>query len=89
MLSKESEDGNHLWTFKKVTNHHSAKLDGKQTFEVELMWDIGEKTWEPLNVIKADDLVTGAEYVKEKNHQDQPYWKWANKYYLKNPKKFH
>ena len=45
------------------------------------------KTWEPLNVMKAADPVTVAQYVKEKNLQDQPYWKWANRY-VKNPKKF-
>jgi len=39
--------------------------------EVEVLWDTGEKSWEPLNVMKTDDPVTVAQYVKEKNLQDQ------------------
>ena len=36
--------------------------------EVEVLWDTGEKTWVPLNIIKAYDPVTAvAQYVKEKN----------------------
>ena len=37
--------------------------------------------------MKTDDPVTVAQYVKEKNLQDQLYWRWANRY-VKNPKKF-
>ena len=54
---QESEDENHLWTFAKVINHQRAKLDGKETMEVEVPWDTGEKTWEQLHIIKADDPV--------------------------------
>ena len=32
-----------------------------------VLWDAGEHTWEPLNIIKADDPVTVAQYVKVKN----------------------
>ena len=32
--------------------------NGKQIMEVEVLWDTGEKTWEPLNVMKTDDPVT-------------------------------
>ena len=43
--------------------------------EVEVvLWDTEEKTWESLNMMKADDQVTVAQYVKEKNFQDQPHW---------------
>ena len=63
-------------------------LDGKQTMEVEVLWDTGEKTWEPLPWMMTDDPDTVAQYVKEKNLQEQPsYWKWANRY-IKNPKTF-
>jgi len=48
---------------------------------------MGEKTWEPLNKRKTDDPDTMAQYVKEKNLQDQQYWRWANRY-VKNPKTF-
>ena len=87
LLNKDEETGHSLWTFTKILNHRKATLNGKQTMEVEVLWDTGEKTWEPLNIIKADDPVTVAQYVREKGLQGQPYWKWANRY-LKNPKKF-
>ena len=51
-LRKESEDGNHFSIFEKITGHQTAKLDGKQTTEVEVLWDTGDKTWEPLNMMK-------------------------------------
>ena len=84
---KETEDGYHLWTFKEILNHRLTKIDGKQTMEVEVLWDTGEKTWQPLNDMKADDPVTISKYVQAKGLVNKPYWKWANKY-LKNPKKF-
>ena len=83
MLNREKEEGTHLWTFEKITNHRKNTTSGKQIMEVEVLWDTGER----LNVMKTDDLVTVAHFVKEKNLQDQPYWKWANRY-AKNPKKF-
>jgi len=55
--------------------------------EIKVLWDTGEKTWEQHKVMKTDDPVTVAQYVKEQNLQDQPYWKGANRY-VKNPKKF-
>lgn len=68
MLNKELEYGNNLRTaFEKVFIHQKAKLDGKQTMEVEVLWDTQEKTWEPLNIIKADGPITVAQYEKENN----------------------
>ena len=32
--------------------------DGKITMQVKVLWDTGEKTWEPLNNVKADDPVS-------------------------------
>ena len=55
--------------------------------EVEVLWDAGEKTWEPLNTMKADDPVTFSKYVEKNGLINQPYWKWAN-HYLKSKKKF-
>ena len=54
--------------------------------EVEVLWDTGEKMWEPLNTMKADDPVTISKCVEKNGLIDQPYWKWANRY-LKNKKK--
>ena len=87
MLNKETEDGYHLWTFKEILNHRLVKRDGKNLMEIEVLWDTGEKTWEPLNTIKADDPITISKYVEKQGLIDKPYWKWANRY-LKNKKKF-
>jgi hypothetical protein len=87
MLNKKVEDGKHLWTFDKITGHHKNKVDGKQIMEVEVFWDTGEKSWEPLNVMKADDSVTVSQYVKGKNLINQAFWRWANRY-IKTCKKF-
>jgi len=55
--------------------------------EVEVLCDTGEKTWEPLNTMKADEPITIAKYVKDKGLVKKQYWTWANNY-IKNPKKF-
>ena len=57
MVNREEEEGTHLWTFEKITNHRRNTANGKQIMEVEVLWDTGEKTWEPLNVMKTDDPV--------------------------------
>ena len=87
MLNKETEDGYHLWTFKEILNHRKTTRDGKQLMEVEVLWDTGEKSWEPLSTIKVDDPITVAKYVEKKGLVNKPQWKWANRY-LKNKKKF-
>jgi hypothetical protein len=73
LINKQTEEGHTLWTFTEILDHRKTNIDGKQTMEVLVKWDTGEPTWEPLNVIKADDPVTVASYVKKKNLKDQPY----------------
>ena len=87
LLNKETEDGYHLWTFKEILDHRLVKREGKNVMEVEVLWDTGERSWEALNLMKADDPVTISQYVEKKGLIDKPYWKWANRY-LKNKKKF-
>ena len=55
--------------------------------EVKVLWDTKEETWEPLDVIKADDLITVSKFVEAKGLVNKPYWKCANQY-LKNKKTF-
>ena len=86
-LYKTAEEGNEVWTFNKIINHKLTTENGKQIMKVLVEWDVGEPTWEPLSVIKKDDPISVAEYVKEKDIVHQPHWKWALKY-IKNPKRF-
>jgi hypothetical protein len=45
------------------------------SYNVLVEWETGETTYEPLQAIAADDLVTCAEYAKEKNMLDTDGWK--------------
>ena len=85
LLSREqNEDGEEFWKFKKILNHRTVN-NGR--IEVEILWDNGETSWEPLSVIRKDDPVTVAEYAKEKQLTNKKGWKWA-KQINKNEKKF-
>ena len=54
---------------------------------MEVLWDNGETSWEPLAVIGKDDLVTLAKCAKDRKLEQQRGWKWARKI-TKNEKKF-
>ena len=82
LLSRQ-DDGADLWSFKKVLSH--KHVEGKAM--VELLWDNGDVSWEPVNVIRKDDPVTLATYAKEKGLDNTRGWKWTRSI-TKNPKKF-
>ena len=85
LLSKEyHDDGDDIWTFSKVLNHRTVS-NGK--IEVEILWDNGDVSWEPLAVMRKDDPVTLAGYAKERNLLEQRGWRWA-KTLAKREKKF-
>ena len=44
-------------------------------WNVQIEWEVGEITFEPLSVIAADDPITCAAYVKEKNLYNLDGWK--------------
>ena len=35
--------------------------------KLKVLWDTREKTWKPLNMMKADEQITVEQYVKEKH----------------------
>ena len=45
-------------------------------YNVLVDWETGEKTYEPISVLAADDLVTWAMYAKENNFLCIDGWKW-------------
>ena len=49
---EQDDDGDRLWTFDKVLDHRTEQ-NGK--VEVEILWDNGETSWEPLSIIIKDD----------------------------------
>ena len=47
--------------------------------EVQILWDIDEVTWEPVEVIRKDDPITVAKYAKDKHLTEQRGWAWAKR----------
>lgn len=43
-------------------------------WNVQINWENGETTWEPLSIIAISDPVTCALYAKENNLLEQPGW---------------
>ena len=85
LLSKEARDkADGIWMFSKVLNHCVVN---KGKIGVEILWDNGETSWEPLSVMRKDDPVTLAGYAKERKLLEQRGWKWA-KSIAKREKKF-
>ena len=82
-VNKKDEEGYELWTFSDIINHRTTK--GK--IEIEIKWDTGEVTWEPMAEIRKTDPVTIARYAKDNELSDKPGWKWTRRY-TKNEKKF-
>ena len=72
-MNRETEDGYHLWTFKEILNHGIRKTGKTSWMEVKVLLNTNEETWEPLNVIRADDPITVAKYVEAKGLIDKPY----------------
>ena len=75
-LNKDDQDGEQLWGFEKILRHKVTK-QGK---ELQILWDTGEITWEPLPLIRKSDPVSVMEYVYEHNLQDKLGWRWAKKF---------
>ena len=80
----KEDDGNHFWTYDKILDHR--KVNGGK-YEVKVLWDTGDSTWEPMELIKEDDKITLAAYARENDLVETAGWKWARRL-TKNPKKF-
>jgi hypothetical protein len=50
------------------------------TFNVLVLWETGEQTWEPLHVIGNDDPATCAKYARDKGLMNVPGWKRFKRY---------
>lgn len=73
-----NDDGAHKWTISKVLDHRTD--DNKKT-EVKVLWHNGDKSWEPMDVVRKDDPIVLASYAKEKDLIYKPggRWRWARK----------
>jgi hypothetical protein len=63
------------WKFKRIIAHDYKR---SQCY-VQIEWENGEITNEPLMIIAADDPVSCAIYARENNLLDKPGWKVLSK----------
>jgi len=69
-----------LWRFKRIMSHQgplsTSDTDYKgSTYNVQVEWENGEITFEPLSNVAADDPVSCAIYARENGLLDTPGWK--------------
>ena len=69
-----------FWRFKSITGHQGplSQLDANykgSRYNVLVNWESGECTYEPLNMIAADDPVTCAAYAKEHGLLNEDGWR--------------
>lgn len=78
-LEKDQEQET-LWRFKRIIGHQGP-LDSQHpeykgsSYNVQVEWENGEITFEPLKTIAADDPVTCAIYARDKGLLDTDGWK--------------
>ena len=96
-IEKDNNDINNdteqTYKFREITGHQgplrSTDKDYKGSmYNVLVEWESGEATYEPLDMMAADDPVTCAEYARKHNLLEIPGWK-RFKSYAKNTKKLH
>ena len=73
-----------LMHFKSILDHWKTK---NNKYEIQILWESGEITWEPMHVIKECDPVTLSKYAHESNMIDKRGWKWC-KHFSRNPQQF-
>ena len=72
--------GEQLWRFRKSTGHQGPLTPGHKNyngcpFNVQVEWESGETTYEPLNKAAQDAAVECTIYAKENTLLDTPGWK--------------
>ena len=77
---EKDDDQAIVWKFKHIAGHQGPLKKGDpgyngSKFNVLIEWETGELTYEPLDVIAADDPVTCAIYAKDKGLLDEPGWR--------------
>jgi hypothetical protein len=77
---KQDEDDSHIWKFRRITAHEGPLATSHpnwkgSSFNVMVEWEDGSITTEPLGIIAADDPVTCAIHVRDKDLFLQPGWK--------------
>lgn len=79
-IQKNSENDQIVWRFKRIVGHQgplkpSDPFYKGSRYNVQIEWENGAITYEPLSVIAADDPVTCAIYARDKGLLDEVGWK--------------
>ena len=78
-----NEENAEMYAFKKITGH---RKEGR-SWQVKVLWDTDEETWEHMQSIKESDPLTLAKYAHDNHLIDDKGLKWTRRY-TKDPKKF-
>ena len=83
-VQDELENPDIIWTFKSIEAHWGPLKPGDKDYKGSLYnvlvnWEDGSSTYEPLNIIAADDPVTCAKYAKENDLLDTKVWEKIHK----------
>ena len=81
--NQKNKEGTELHVFTEILDH---KKKGNKCF-IQIKWNSGKITWEPIKLIKGCDSFTLAKYAYGKNITDFIGWKWA-KSFTENPQHF-
>ena len=78
--SDEEDIENQFYKFREITAHqgplsHKDNDYKGSKYNVLVEWEDGQCTYEPLEIIAADDPITCAVYAKKHNLLDEPGWK--------------
>ena len=78
------DSGEQVWTFNEIVDHQGPLRPNDPRYKgsswnVEVLWDDGSKTWEPLTAMIACDPATLAAYAKEHDLLGRDGWKRLNR----------
>ena len=83
LINARDEDGDNLHSFNAILDHRRKS----RKWEVQVQWDDGDVTWEPLTDMRLYDMITLSKYAHDNDLTTIDGWKWA-KNKTKNPQKF-
>jgi len=77
---EEDREAEGVWKFRKILKHMGPLTQRDKAwkghmYNVQIEWETGEITWEPLNLIAKSDPVSRATYASENGLLDTPRWK--------------
>ena len=81
----ENDAEEELFRFKAIIGHQGPLKDGDpgykgSRYNVQVEWETGEITYEPLSIIARDDPITCAVYAKKHDLLDQQGWKHLKRF---------